>query len=179
MIVIKWEGIEMKIPLGMTLLVLLLAACSSKTVQEPKEIVYEELGANHENLEISLANWERLKESMGASYQYTRKSPSGWGGLKNETTITVKDDFVRQRDYVALDADNLIKSRWREDGFDALNDHAEGAPVKRMDDLYEDCAEILATKRGVEVTFDNSGILKTCHFGKRGIYIENFFFIAR
>ncbi len=165
--------------LGVTLLLLLLAGCSSKTVQEPQEILYEELGANHESLEISLANWERLKERMGVSYQYTRKSPSGWGGLKNETTITVHDDFVMKREYVVLDADNIITSSWKEDGFDALNDHAEGAPVKRMDELYEDCAEILATKSGVVITFDSSGILKTCQFGKRGIFIENFVFLAR
>ena len=167
------------VSLGMTILVLFLAGCSHKTVQVAQEDSYKLLGSNYENLEISLDNWNRLKENMGPSYQYVRKSPSGWGGLKNETTITVQDDFVVKRDYVGLDADDVVTSRWSEDGFDALNDHADGAPVKRMDALYDDCAEILATKRGVEITFDSSGILKTCHFGKRGIYIENFFFITR
>ncbi len=171
-----------KIPVLALLFVLMWGCSQRQTVVESIEtedagIAIANLNSSNESLNESYRKWNNLKGQMGISYQYTRSNASGWGGLKNETTLTVRDDFVKRREYMVLDKNNEVKEHWIEDGFSALKDHNDGAPIKRIDDLYEDCANLLEGKDGVEVTFDAGGILQSCHYGKRGIFIENLFFI--
>lgn len=171
--------------LGTIFLVLLFVGCSrNKTeVKVAQPVVYEELdmqlGSKLEELESSLENWNSLKYSRGSTYQYTRKKSSSWGGIKSETIIKVQDDFVISRVYYVIDDENVISSSWREEGFGELNEHAEGAPTKRMDNLYEECRSILTTESDVILSFDGSGILSRCSYGKSGIMIENLVFLYR
>jgi len=171
--------------LSATFLVLLFVGCSRHTtalkVAEP--VVYEELdmyvGSKLENLATSLASWNALKDRRGSTYQYTRKKSSSWGGITSETTIKVQDDFVISRIYYVIDDKNIISLSWREEGFDELNDHSEGAPTKRIDNLYEECKDILIIESDVVLSFDSSGILSRCSYGKSGIMIENLVFFYR
>jgi len=173
----------MKIILGVTFLILLFVGCSKNqsAVKVAKPVVYEELhisdASKLEQLEGSLEKWNALKESRGTTYQYTRKSVSSWGGIKSETTIKVQDDFVISRVYYVINDENIITSSWREEGFDALNDNLEGAPTKRMDDLYDTCKTILENESNVSLSFDYNGILSECRYGKKGVMIENFVFL--
>ncbi len=173
----------MKIILSITLLMLFFIGCSKNqvVVKAPEPVVYEELYISYESkleqLAYSLENWNTLKDSRGTTYQYTRKSSSSWGGIKSETTIKVQDDFVISRVYYVINDENVITSSWREEGFDALNDNNEGAPTKRMDDLYIECKTILESESDVSLSFDFNGVLSQCRYGKKGIMIENFVFL--
>ena len=185
----------MKVVLAGLMLMSVLVGCTRhNTIQEIEtpqvvEVVEEvstnpdlpspELGSGNAILDKSYRVWNRLHDRLGSSYKYTRKnSKSGWGGLSNETTLTVNNDFVVARDFMEIDSSGEVKAHWREEGFDALKDHNDGAPIKRMEDLYEDCSKMVQSEPDVEVSVDEEGILKSCHYGKRGIYIENFFFMA-
>ncbi len=154
----------------------------SEKVLESGTVAYDEIiddgKSPIEKLQISLSIWNRLKDSRGLSYQYTRPNISSWGGQKSETIIVVYDDFVKNRYYHEINGDNEITIAWREEGFDALNNHTGGAPVKRMDVLYEDCQNILANHSDVNLAFDARGVLSQCTYGKRGIRVENLFFLA-
>ena len=173
----------MKMILNLVFLAFLFVGCSRTQNSVINAVVYEpeydmvslSSGSNQEKLEISFRYWNNLKDNRGSSYQYTSKNVSAWGGQKSETVIVVYNDFVLNRFYYEMNG-NEITSSWKEEGFDALNTHDNGAPVRRLDELYDDCQEIINTKDDVTLSFDTNGLLATCMYGKRGITIENFFF---
>jgi hypothetical protein len=133
---------------------------------------YEQL----KKLNRSISQWEYYEDTTGSNYQYTVRT-SNWGGTKSQTTILVKDDFVQSRYYYRYNANNVITENWQEKGFDALNNHPQGAATKRMEELYEECKSIISRQDTVKLRFDGYGILKECSYGKRGIFINNFTFL--
>jgi len=162
-------------------LVLLLGCSKNQTKVVEEKVSYEKQENKEEKLQSlqeSTRIWDNLKNKKGTTYQYTNRKKN-WGGTKSETTIVVKDDFVQKRYYRTINKDNIITSSWKEEGFDALNNHAQGAPTKRIDDLYQECQSIISSKEDVVLRFDHNGVLTKCNAGKSGVSIENLVFLGR
>ncbi|NOR70381.1 MAG: hypothetical protein GQ532_11935 [Methylomarinum sp.] len=116
-------------------------------------------------LENSLSSWHVLKRQKGASYQYATEF-SSWVGFGNETIISVKRDVVVEREYRSWNNKGEKTLFWNELSPNELGKHKEGAPLKTMDELYDDCREILITKGSeknrINLSFNKRGIMRTC-----------------
>lgn len=120
-----------------------------------------------EQLDKSRVIWEESKRTEGNSYQYTTNFMS-WTGFGNETTITVEDGLVVKREHRSWGPDVNSSSQWQETLALGLGGHKEGAAIKTIDVLYEECRTLLLTKaaesHSVLLAFNNSGILQRCLF---------------
>lgn len=140
-----------------------------------------------EKLDKSLSMWKHSKNKNGNSYQYSTDF-SSWVGFGNETTIGVDNDIVVRREYHSWDSDGNQISQWNEYTPNKLGTNKDGAPLKIIEELYEDCHEILSKKdeedNYIHLAFDENGIIKHCFFFPKncaddcssGVLIKDFSF---
>ena len=120
-----------------------------------------------ENLATSRSSWENTKDNNSNKYQHITTFTS-WTGYKNEIIINVQNNIIVSRRFLALNQKNEILSDWVEDTSAKLGTNKEGSPLKTVDDLYEECREILLTKKQQEnhiyFTFHTNGVVKHCMY---------------
>lgn len=120
-------------------------------------------------LENSLNIWKALRQSKGSHYQYDVVFTS-WTGFGYKTTLTVRDDEVTKRAYKSwktqLDADE----EWQEEA-GSLGSHNKGAPLKTIEDLYQQCKNDVLSKSEISnritLKYDKLGVLKQCTYSPK------------
>ena len=128
--------------------------------------------------EKSLNSWNELKKTNGTSYSYESTFVS-WVGFGSTTKITVVDNTVSSREYIAynlynpetneyLGMDNkIITDQFTED-INTLNTNELGAKPLTIDELYLSCAADYLTldtsKNEITFTTDTNGILTNCTY---------------
>lgn len=136
----------------------------------------EKFKSNSTKLEQSLQRWNQLKAECGGNYSY-KVGRSSWTGFRKETVIIVRNNKVTERRYrewsgMQMPAkpnefDRKENRSWAEQG-DSLGSHDEGAPLKTLDQLYEEAGKILDEKleayQRLMVGFDNQGLLRSCFY---------------
>jgi len=129
----------------------------------------------------SRQTWETLKAKCGGNYSYKIRW-SSWVGFGHETTIVVRENKVAQRHYREWKGELAVPmpvepgqpqppqpegESWVEQG-DTLGSHKKGAPLKTLDELYDEAAKILATQlepfQQLYVRFDGQGLLASCFY---------------
>ncbi len=119
-----------------------------------------------QRFEASLLSWQLVKKQI-ARYQYSVNF-SSWVGFSNRTTLSVEDDVVVNRAYVAFDQNNKLVAQWQEDGSDEIGTHKRGATPKTMDQLYRQCrSEVLsksAQENYISLSFDENNLLRQCTY---------------
>jgi len=133
-------------------------------------------------LDKSLKTWQKLKKECGGNYSYSIRFTS-WVGFGHETTIVVRDNKVAERRYrswsgrpqivVPVEPGKPPKpakpegETWTEKG-DKLGSHKKGAPLKMLDQLYEEAAKIANAKLQPHQRFffrvDKRGLLTSCFY---------------
>ncbi|MGB7444528.1 MAG: hypothetical protein WA919_25970 [Coleofasciculaceae cyanobacterium] len=127
-------------------------------------------------LDNSLNVWTRKKEQHNDSYAYTVEFAS-WVGFRYKTTLIVKEGNIVERHYIAYNysRDTITTApeikfikKWSEVIQDELGSNDEGAPLKLIGELYNECRDLLLTKNKLEnhiyFSLDKNGILKTCQY---------------
>lgn len=118
-------------------------------------------------LDLSLSHWQKVKLENGNTYQYSTRF-SSWVGFGNETSISVVNGVVANRSYRSWDDKQSDITQWSESTVESLNSHRDGASAKTLDELYDDCQDILQSKDNennrINLGFDNNGIIQTCLF---------------
>ena len=102
-----------------------------------------------------------------ASYSYTvsDSSKDEYHVLNWKTAIYVEDEKVTCRYFQSVN--DLSASLWLEmDILNDLNKHNEGAPVKTLSNLYNECYLLALTDWDSTLQFSvfDNGLLKTCYF---------------
>ena len=114
-------------------------------------------------LEKSRATWN---EKNTGTYVYATSFES-WVGFGSETIVFVTGDVVTGRNYSSYDADRMPSDSYEESG-DSVGSNNFGAPAKTIDELYDECADILKTKPPTQnyITFQLFGdnLLSKCEF---------------
>tara|TARA_B100000809_G_scaffold179903_1_gene177520 strand:+ start:5125 stop:6018 length:894 start_codon:yes stop_codon:yes gene_type:complete len=118
----------------------------------------------------SLEAWNQLKVINGTSYRYTTEFIS-WGNFGNRTEITVTNGVVTTRKYEEFLTENTtikpLLISYTETG-NALGTHANGAPVKTLDALYDICVGDYLTvdveENYISFYTNNLGILYSCGY---------------
>jgi hypothetical protein len=120
----------------------------------------------------SLIKWKSFKKMHNATYQFVT-SASG-NPPPNKTVITVENDrLVKRAHYETFDRRKLDESlAWLEDSPETLGEHTL-YPLKKVDDYYEECSEILdysennSEKNQVSagINFDKNGLIANCGDG--------------
>ena len=136
-----------------------LYSCNFSTIEYQKEF------------ETSLEIWLDFKKSSNNSYQY-KVATGSWTGTSWETTVTVENGIVIQRDfeYTANEgAQGLIPEeelKWTETGIE-IGTHKHTARPLTLDDIYTEAQEKWLIKRKETTTFfntENAGIISTCGY---------------
>lgn len=124
-----------------------------------------------EKVQASLRVWQKVKAKCKGNYVY-KVTWSSFAGVGGETKLVVQGNKVVERHYRefkrglmppgAKPADDTL---WVEQG-DALGSQKQGAPVKTLDQLYREAAEI--SQRELKpfekryVRTDQQGLLLSC-----------------
>ncbi len=120
-----------------------------------------------QQLASSLVTWKKEKDRNGSSYKYVVNFQS-WVGFGSETTIIVINNQVVERHYLAWDNEQNQTESWDEISHEELGIHDYGAPLKLIEDLYEECSENVLTEstedNHIYIDFFDSGLLKTCSY---------------
>ena len=126
-------------------------------------------------LKQSLGTWQKLKQQCGGNYQYN-VSFSSFAGFGHTTTIVVKNNKVAERHYRVFSGRPIAPAlpgqlgkpqddKWVERGKD-LGSHKKGAPLKTLDDLYAEAADVvkreLPQHQRRYLRFDKQGLLNSC-----------------
>ncbi len=145
-------------------LLLALSACSSiSTNGKAKSFKAKQIPSAFKN---SYKNWQQLKDKHNANYSYERDSLSP-EGFHSSTKITVIDDQVEFRDFFEWQQGNTPTLTWTED-FAQLGTHDQGASVKTVDQLYQQCKNQILSQPQTDfaITFkvDQINILQQCSY---------------
>lgn len=131
---------------------------------------------NYQNdFEKSKSAWLDFKASSNNSYQYVVSGssfvlPSHW-----ETTITVSNGIVIQRDFTYINPPENMPEEdqyWTEDQYE-LNTHATfmaASPVT-LDEIYNKAeSEWLIKRKNTSTYFEtaNNGLISTCGYSEKG-----------
>ena len=131
-----------------------------------------DLEAIAKQLDKSLETWTELKAKCGGNYSYKVRWQNRVG-FGHETAIIVRTNQVVERKYSTWKPANgnpTAKSEadsWSETGKE-LGSHKKGAPVKTLDELYQEAKDLLKKKfkpyMKPEAHFDKAGLLQGCYF---------------
>lgn len=129
-----------------------------------------------EQLAKSLQTWKQLKARCDGNYSYKIRWQS-WAGFGHETVVVVRDNKVVERQYSESTRVRTVHAApgaappkadgegWIERDKD-LGSHTKGAPLKTLDELYDEAQKVAATKltptQRLYLTFDANGLLQTC-----------------
>jgi len=127
-------------------------------------------------LATSLKTWQEAKAKCGGNYSYKVRFTS-WVGFGNETEIIIRNNKPAERKYrswsgraVAPVAPGQPPAKpkgeeWHEKGKD-LGSHKKGAPLKTLDQLYDEAKVVVIKKRAAHERFylrlDKQGLLQSC-----------------
>jgi hypothetical protein len=118
-------------------------------------------------LEESKEIWLNYKTKSNNSYIYFTNFIS-WSGFGHETEIEVKNGVFIQRKYTFWN--RIEEDTWIENQKD-LGKHKQGGKLKFIDDLYEECKNILETKSRltnyIYLDFDKKGLLSNCLYAHK------------
>lgn len=118
-------------------------------------------------LEKSKEIWSNYKKDSNNSYIYFTNFAS-WSGFGHETKITVKNGTFIKREYVSWNRKN--EETWIETKKE-LGIHKLGAKLKFIDELYQDCKNILTSKdksvNNIYLGFDKKGLLSYCLYAPK------------
>lgn len=124
-------------------------------------------------LRQSLFAWQAFKANSDNSYRYT-VATSSWVGISSETTITVSNGVVTQRDYILRritqspsgQPSTVVAEEWQETG-STLNTHNYGAAAVTLDEIYRLAREEWLKERE-DVTYyfeaNNSGMISSAGY---------------
>ena len=146
--------------------------------------------------ELSLNAWNKLKKTNGNSYTY-ESSLISWIGSGSTTKITVINNQVSSREYIAFDIfdpktgdylglkNKRITDLYNED-INTLNTNKQGAKPLTIEQLYSSCiTEYLTvdtTENKITFAVDSNNLLSNCTYYtigcqddcSVGIHIKNF-----
>ncbi len=151
------------------LLVLFLSATAlCLTVQAADPV-----GTEAEQLQASLAKWEKARDACGGNYSYSVRWSSAFG-FGSVTTVTVQENQVVERKFKEFGEPKPVKPgevaveekpTWVETGKD-LGSHPGGTAAITVDAMYSEAKKILDTplaegeKRYLK--FSEAGLLNYC-----------------
>lgn len=135
--------------------------------------------ASRENSEVirkvraSYLHWLDKKQKFNNVYSVTyRQSSSENTHMRTWlSTLFVEDNKVTCRYFLSID--DLAVSLWLESlKMSTLGKHAEGAPLKTMEELYQACIlmALTDTQKKIIYTEDDVGILRSCYFPNNNGY---------
>lgn len=112
----------------------------------------------------SYIKWKNLERGK-SSYQYTVEFLS-WTGFGSQTKIKVKDSKVVGREYYQFEQQGQKKEQYTEDAIQ-LGSHKEGAAIKVIPELYQECAfkvipRSFLPNENLIINYHDSGVLNTC-----------------
>ena len=120
-------------------------------------------------LKESRATWDEKSAEVSGNYAYSTSFES-WVGFGSETTVFVTGDAVSGRNYSSYDADRQPSDSYEESG-DAVGANNFGAPAKTIDELYDECEQILKTKNPAtnHITFQLSSdnLIRYCEYSDK------------
>lgn len=141
--------------------VFFLSSCSQNSISTPL------LNTDILKLEKSEKIWLNYKRKSNNSYVYFINFIS-WSGFGYETQIKVKKGIFTQRKYTSWN--RTKENSWTENKKE-LGKHKTGAKLKLIDDLYEECKNILKTKtkstNNIYLGFDEKGLLSNCLYAPK------------
>ena len=145
-------------------LLVALSACSSiSTNGKAKSFKTKQIPSAFIN---SYKNWQQLKNNHNAHYSYERDGLSP-EGFHSSTKITVINNQVEFRDFFEWQQGNTPTLTWTED-FAQLGTHDQGASIKTLDQLYQQCKNQILNQPQTDftVTFkvDQINILQQCSY---------------
>ena len=132
---------------------------------ESNDIEYQD------KFETSRKAWLSFKESSNNSYKYTVTN-STWIGYSWETTITVENGNVIQRDFEYTFIENPLTNisenelQWTETGSE-LGTHEIGADLITLDDIYKKAKNNWLIERNDVTTYletENNGMISRCGY---------------
>lgn len=147
---------------NLTVLVLLLVFAISGCKKEAIEF--------RKDFDKSFKTWLDFKASASNNYKYQLVTNS-WSGSSTQTTITVKDGKVVQREYISKTVKQpgnviTIHEDWVENGQE-LNSHKNYGAILTLDEIYEKAkTELLIKRADAEVSFEskNNGMISSCGY---------------
>ena len=125
------------------------------------------------DFEKSQKAWKAFKKSSGNSYKYTVVF-SSWAGMRSETTITVSNGKIVQREYKYSKRENLTvidEFQWIENE-NEINTHKDaGAEPLTLDEIYAKAESDWLVKRDKATTYfeaKNDGMISSCGYVNDG-----------
>lgn len=127
--------------------------------------------AYQNKFETSKKDWLDFKESSNNSYKYTSVN-SSWVGVSWETTITVENGIIKQRDFEYTSTEGLPEDiseselQWTESETE-IGSHENGGEPITIDEIYEKAQqEWLIERENATIYFEteNNGIISTCGY---------------
>ena len=146
-------------------LIALLLIGSSLSSCDSDDLEYQD------KFETSQKTWLDFKESSNDSYKYTVTN-SSWVGFSWETTITVENGIVIQRDFEYTSIEGLSNDiqqnelQWTETGSE-IGAHENGAEPITLDEIYDKAQKDWLIKRNNATTYfetKNNGMISTCGY---------------
>lgn len=131
---------------------------------------------NYQNdFKTSRKVWMNFKESSNNSYKYVVSSGSVFTTYGWETTITVSNGIIIQRDFVYTgDTGNIPQDQlaWTE-GENEINshEHSSAAAALTLDEIYFKAEyEWLIKRKNANIYFEskNNGLISTCGYFENG-----------
>lgn len=131
---------------------------------------------NYQNdFEKSKSAWLDFKASSNNSYQYVVYGTSFFIHHRWETTITVSNGIVVQRDFIYIDKPEYMPEedwQWTENA-NEINTHSSfiAASPLTLDEIYNKAEkEWLIKKKNTTPYFEteNNGLISTCGYNKKG-----------
>ncbi|APW65998.1 MULTISPECIES: hypothetical protein [Arcobacteraceae] len=122
---------------------------------------------NSLKLKESKKVWLKYKKESNNTYTYYVNFVS-WSGFGYETQIEVEKGIFVKRKFSLW---NKTKEKtWIEEK-EELGTHKEGAALKLIDDLYNECSDILVNTNkntnNIYLKLDENGLLKKCLFAPK------------
>lgn len=131
---------------------------------------------NQSEFDISKEAWSDFKASEGNSYKYTATF-SSWAGFGWETTITVDQGSVSQRDFQMTFFDGEVPDhltedelQWTETGAD-IGTRNDGAEAITLDEVYDKAESVWLIDRSNATTYfesENQGMISLCGYVEDG-----------
>ncbi|GAA3629470.1 hypothetical protein [Flavivirga jejuensis] len=130
------------------------------------------------DFENSQEAWLDFKESSNNSYKYVVSGGSVFTSYGWETTITVSNGVIIERDFkYTSGAENFIpvdQLEWTENENDINNsehEHTSAFSALTLDEIYDKAKEVWLIKRDNATTYfeiENNGLISTCGYFENG-----------
>jgi len=150
----------------------------------------------NDQFEQSKQAWEALKRQHDPiSYSYTRPDygPKPLGNITeirqyNWTMINITNEQFQRRQYLRYARPRVFKNNrtevWTEATPEEVGTHEHGAPLKLMEELYQECLEKVLSqdpqKNTIWFDIHENGVLRTCQYSevtcpdycRKGVLVE-------